>query len=278
MLISANIMPVSTDAFTTDFLRVWHNQSLPVWGPMKALLLVDDEPLVSSELQKALQKYRFHVECAEDVESAKHMVEKTHFDLMIVDLNLKAKKDGLPNPENGAGLVREFRAAGINVPILMHSALTGDYHEMASIDAGADAYIIKKSYSFRVLLTRIQAQFRRDERLLGGKPSATRFAGTDHFKLDRQERRLAVGHKSIDLTVRETKVLEMFVTNPKRVFTCEEILHKVWGHDIRRSATALDSLLHRLRGKFQQHKIEDLIENVRGQGYKLAELTAARSH
>jgi DNA-binding response OmpR family regulator len=243
---------------------------------MKSLLLVDDEPLISAELQKALQKSRFHVERAEDVESAQRMVEKTHFDLMIVDLNLKAEKDGQPHPENGTGLVREFRAAGINVPILMHSALTGDYHEMASLDAGADEYIVKKSYSFRVLLTRIQAHFRRDERLLGPKPSATRFAGTSYFKIDREERKLAVENKSIDLTVRETRVMEMLTASPTRVFTCDEILNKIWGNDIRRSQTALESVVYRLRQKFQENKVQDLVENVRGQGYKLAELAVAQ--
>jgi DNA-binding response OmpR family regulator len=245
---------------------------------MKSLLLVDDEPLISVELQKALQKAGFLVDHAEDVEAAKEMVERTHFDLMIVDLNLKAEKNSQPHPENGTGLVREFRAAGVNVPILMHTALTGDYHEMASLDAGADEYIVKKSYSFRVLLTRIQAHFRRDERLLGTKPSSTRFAGAGHFKLDREERRLAVGHRSIELTVREMKVMDMLTASPTKVFTTDEILMKVWGADIRRSQTALESILHRLRQKFQEHKVQDLIENVRGKGYRLAVPSVAPPH
>jgi DNA-binding response OmpR family regulator len=263
-------MPVIPDALSALFLKVCDNQSLPVWGLMKSLLLVDDEPLISVELQKALQKAGFHVERAEDVETAKETVGKTHFDLMIVDLNLKAEQNGQPHPENGTGLVRELRAEGINVPILMHSALTGDYHEMASLDAGADEFIVKKSYSFRVLLTRIQAHFRRDERLLGTKPSTTRFAGTNHFKLDREQRMLAVGHQSFELTVREMKVMDMLTASPTKVFTCDEILAKVWGADIRRSPTALESVLHRLRQKFQENQVQDLIENIRGKGYRLA--------
>jgi DNA-binding response OmpR family regulator len=245
---------------------------------MKSLLLVDDEPLISVELQNSLQKAGFHVERAEDVESAKAMVDKTHFDLMIIDLNLKAERSGQPHPENGTGLVQELRAGGINVPILMHSALTGDYHEMASLNAGADVYVIKKSYSFRVLLTRIHAHFRRDERLLNTRPSATRFAGTNHLKLDREERRLAVGHRSIELTVREMKVMDILIASPTKVFTSDEILTKVWGADIRRSRTALEGILHRLRQKFQEHKVQDLIENIRGKGYRLAVPGVAPPH
>lgn len=237
---------------------------------MRSLLLVDDEPVLSAELQKALQKSRFHVELVEDVASAQQLIEKNHFDLMIVDLNLKADKSTPAHPANGTGLVREIRASGINVPILMHSALTDDFHQMASLDAGADEYIVKRSASFRVLLARIQAHFRRDERLLSPKTYQGRWAGTRDFRLDREERKLSVGHVSIELTHRETGVLEMLSTNPSKTFSCEEILNKVWGSDIRRSRTALESVLYRLRAKFRHAQIQDLIENVRDQGYKLA--------
>jgi DNA-binding response OmpR family regulator len=244
--------------------------TFPVWGTMKSLLLVDDEPVLSVELQKALQKSRFHVELVEDVTSAQHLIEKAHFDLLIVDLNLKADKSTPAHPANGTGLVRELRAAGINVPILMHSALTDDFHQMASLDAGADEYIVKRSASFRLLLARIQAHFRRDERHLNPKNSANRWVGTKDFRLDREERKLSVGHVSIELTLRETKVMDILAANPSKIFSCEEILTKVWGKDIRRSQTALESVLYRLRSKFRQHQVQDLIENVRDQGYRLA--------
>ncbi|WP_158792090.1 response regulator transcription factor [Granulicella sp. L60] len=237
---------------------------------MKSLLLVDDEPVISAELQKALQKSRYHVELVEDVASAQRLVETSNFDLIIVELNLKEDADTPAHPANGAGLVRQFRAAGINVPILIHSALSDDFVQMASLDAGADEYIVKRSASFRVLLARIQAHFRRDERLLHPRPSHNRWVGTRDFRLDREERKLSVGHVSIELNVRETKVMDMLTSNPLKVFSGEEIMKKVWGSDIRRSSATLESLLYRLRLKFKEHQIQDLIENVRDEGYRLA--------
>ncbi|WP_263357712.1 response regulator transcription factor [Acidicapsa ligni] len=237
---------------------------------MKSLLLVDDEPVISVELQKALQKSRYHVELAEDVVSAQRLVETGHFDLIIIELNVKEDSETPAHPANGSGLVRQFRAAGVNVPILIHSSLSDDFVQMASLDAGADEYIVKRSASFRVLLARIQAHFRRDERLLLPKSSHTRWVGTRDFRLDREERKLSVGHVSIELNVRETKVMDMFTSNPLKVFSNDEILKKVWGNDIRRSQATLESLLYRLRMKFKEHQVQDLIENVRDQGYRLA--------
>lgn len=243
---------------------------------MKSLLLVDDESVISVELQKALQKSGYHVELVEDVASAQRIVEKSRFDLIILELNVKEEPDTPANPANGAGLVRQLRAAGINVPILVHSSLSDDFVQMASLDAGADEYIVKRSASFRVLLARIQAHFRRDERLLHPRASRNRWVGTRDFRLDREERKLSVGHVSIELNMRETKVMDMFTSNPLKVFSNEEIVSKVWGKDVRRSASTVESLLYRLRIKFKEHNIQDLIETVRDQGYRLAVSTVTQ--
>lgn len=242
---------------------------------MKSLLLVDDELEMSVEIQRKLERAKFHVELARDVESAQDLVENTHFDLIILDLNLKEESKGSPNPAYGTGLVRQFRAAGINVPILVHSVMSSEFHMTASLDAGADEYIVKKGESFRVLLARIQAHFRRDERLLGAKSPTTRWVATDRIKVDRQERQLAVGNTFIELTVQQTKIMAALTASPSKIFSSEELLTIAWGKDVRRETSALDMILYRLRLKFEQAEVHDLIENVRGQGYRLAVTSAA---
>lgn len=237
---------------------------------MKSLLLVDDELEMSVEIQRKLERAKFHVELARDVESAQDLVDKTHFDLIILDLNLKEESKGTPNPAYGTGLVRQFRAAGINVPILVHSVMSSEFYMTASLDAGADEYIIKRGETFRVLLARIQAHFRRDERLLGTKSPATRWVATNQITVDRQERQLAVGNTFIELTVQQTKIMAALTASPSKVFSSEELLTIAWGKDVRRGNSALDMLLYRLRQKFEKAKVHDLIENVRGQGYRLA--------
>jgi DNA-binding response OmpR family regulator len=242
---------------------------------MKSLLLVDDELGMSVEIQQKLERAKFHVELARDVESAQDLVDKTHFDLIMLDLNLKEESKGSPNPAHGTGLLRQFRTAGINVPILVHSVLSGEFHVTASLDAGADEYIVKRGESFRVLLARIQAHFRRDERLLGAKSPTTRWVATDQIKLDRQDRQLAVGNTFIELSVQQTKIMAALTASPSKIFTSEELLTIAWGKDVRRQTSALDTILYRLRQKFEKATVQDLIENVRGQGYRLAVTSVA---
>jgi DNA-binding response OmpR family regulator len=237
---------------------------------MKSLLLVDDELEMSVEIQRKLERAKFHVELAHDVESAQDLVDQTHFDLIMLDLNLKEESTGSPNPAHGTGLLRQFRAAGINVPILVYSLMASEFNVTASLDAGADEYIVKRGESFRVLLARIQAHFRRDERPLGAKSPTTRWVATDQIKLDRQEGQLAVGNTFIELSVQQTKIMAALTASPSKIFSSEELLTIAWGKDVRRETSALDTILYRLRQKFEKATVQDLIENVRGQGYRLA--------
>ena len=242
---------------------------------MKSLLLVDDDWEMSIEIQRKLDRAKFHVELASDVKSAQTLVEKCHFDLIILDLNLKEEREGSPNPAHGTELVRRFRAAGIDVPILVHSVMSSEFHKTTSLDAGADEYIIKHDESFRILLSRIQAHFRRDERLLALREPTARWVGTTQIKVDRDERQLAVGNTSIALTVQQTKVMAALAESPSRVFSSDELLAIAWGRNVRQSTNTLEALLHRLRQKFAEAHVHDLIEEVRGEGYRLVAVNIA---
>jgi two-component system phosphate regulon response regulator PhoB len=243
---------------------------------MNSLLLVDDEPTISAELQRTLQKFGYHVELAATVEAAQEMVSTTHFDLLLVDMNLRSERYEFPNAANGTALVLQLRAAGITAPILIFTVLEDELNELAALSAGADEYVLK-TISIPRLLARIQANIRRHERDLGTRPSTARWVGAGQFKLDREHRILAIGDKAIELTIREAKVMDALTTSPNRVFTCEEILDKAWGHDIRRSPAALESVLYRLRQKFQAERVQDLVENVKGKGYRLAPSSMVRT-
>lgn len=243
---------------------------------MNSLLLVDDERTISAELQKTLQKFGYHVELAATVETAQEMVSTTPFDLLLVDLNLRSERYQFPNAANGTALVLQLRAAGITAPILMFTVLEDEFHELASLSAGADEFVLK-TISIPRLLARIQANIRRHERDLGTKPSTARWVGAGPFKLDREHRILAIGDKAIELTIREAKVMEVLAATPNKVFTSEEILDKAWGQNIRRSPAGLDSVLYRLRQKFQAQHVQDLVENVKGKGYRIAPSSLVRT-
>jgi DNA-binding response OmpR family regulator len=100
--------------------------------------------------------------------------------------------------------------------------------------------------------------------------------GIGRHALDRESRIFAVGDQAIELTVRETKILEVLAANPDRTVPCQEILNHVWGRELQKSQSALDGVLKRFRQKLQEQQIQDVIENVKGQGYKLASSVLAR--
>ncbi len=166
---------------------------------MNSILLVDDEHAISVQLQQTLQDFGYHVELAQTVEQALGMAKKTPFDLLLVDLNLRSERSEHPNEANGTGLVCQLRALGVCIPILMFTVLEDEYNEMSSLNAGADEYVLK-TISIPRLLTRIQANIRRHERVAGRKPTTDRWVGGGQIKLDREQRILAVGSKAIELT------------------------------------------------------------------------------
>jgi DNA-binding response OmpR family regulator len=235
---------------------------------MKSILLVDDEAIVCAKLQETLQHFGFHVEVALTIETAQYLANKEPFDLILVDFNLRSEENAHPDSGNGTGLVLQLRASGVTVPILMFTVLEGEFYETASLNAGADDYILKTT-SIPRLLARLHAHIRRHERVMGRKPATGRRLGIGRHALDRESRIFAVDDQAIELTVRETKILEVLAANPDRTVPCQEILDQVWGRDLQKSQSALDGVLKRFRQKLQDRQIQDIIENVKGRGYKL---------
>ena len=242
---------------------------------MKSILFVDDEAVVSAGLQRTLGHFGFHVETADTVEAARAWVDKAQFDLILVDFDLKSELKSRQGAGNGTGLVRALRASRVTIPILMYTVLAGDQYETASLDAGADDFILKTT-PISTLLSRLHAHIRRHERELGKSPATSRRIVIGRFTLDREARVLAVDEKPIPLTVKETQILELLAANPSQIFPAQEILDKVWGTELRASFVALSSALKRFRQKLEENGIQDLIESVKGSGFKLAPLSLDR--
>ncbi|MGH9587327.1 MAG: winged helix-turn-helix domain-containing protein, partial [Acidobacteriaceae bacterium] len=141
-------------------------------------------------------------------------------------------------------------------------------YETASLDAGADDYMVKKA-PISILLSRLHAHLRRSERDLGLAAKAERRIAIGRFTLDRKARVLLADEKPIVLAHREMKLLETLASSPSRVFSPDKILDEVWGNHIRRSQPALAGLLRRLRQKMTRNGLPDPVENIRGRGFRL---------
>ena len=244
---------------------------------MNSILLVDSETLIATALQATLKQFGFEVELADSAKAAHAGLSAVQFDLILVefDLSPRASGEAILEPSksaigcwSGTGLIRELRSAGVTSPILVHTVHEGELYETASLDAGADDYLVKKA-PISILLSRLHAHLRRRERDLGLAAKAERRVPIGRFILDRESRVLLAEGNPIPLTHRETMLLELLASSSSRVFSADEILDQVWGNHLRRSLPALSGLLRRLRQKLSKNGIPDPVENVRGRGFRL---------
>ena len=175
-------------------------------------------------------------------------------DLMLPDLS-------------GTELCRQVRAdpALGDVPIIMLTAKADEVDRVVGLELGADDYVTKP-FSPRELTLRVRAVLRRRAPGSGGS-SATLEHGT--LRLDPERHRCFVGDTEIELTAKEFSLLQGLMMRPGRVMTRDQLLDEVWGTDIAVTTRTIDTHLKRLREKLGP--ASDLIETVRGVGYRFSE-------
>ncbi len=245
---------------------------------MKSILLAHSEAIVAAALQRTLCRLGFHVEIVNSSISTHARAKDRRFDLILFDFNhwTTGQTGDALDPEHassacwqGTGLIRELRAAGVRTPILVYTALDRELYETASLDAGADDYIIRGPH-LATFLSRIHAHLRRREWDLGLSSRTDRRVAIGRYVLDRDTGILFIDDKPVVLTNREMRLIEKLAANPSRIVCHTELLDDLWGNDLRRSPEALAAAVKRLRGKAEKQGAAKLIENIRGKGYKLS--------
>jgi DNA-binding response OmpR family regulator len=236
-------------------------------NPVHSILYIDDDPVFAAALQSTLRTYGFHVEWVDTFQEVHRWLKEGKFDLVLVDFDLGGGKE---KGGGGPGLVIELRAARVGLPILIYSVYDAEWYELAALKAGADGFILKNDTSHALLISRIHAAIRRHERDTGKQPSTTHKLGIGRFTLDKGQRVLDVDKKGILLTVKEAKILEVMGLSPSRVFSPQELLEKAWAtRDLQKNLEPLKGVLKRLRRKLEENDVPDLIEYVKGRGFKL---------
>ena len=112
---------------------------------MNSILLVDDEAAICVELQRTLQELGYQVEVAHTVESALGSIREARFGAILLEFNLRSENAAHPRTGGGIRLIRDLRESGTTIPILVYTVMEGDTYETASLDAGADDFILKKT-------------------------------------------------------------------------------------------------------------------------------------
>lgn len=223
---------------------------------MAKLLLVEDEVNIASFIQRGLEEFGHEVRVAYDGQTGWEYIGKENFQLLILDL--------IVPKINGLELCRRYRQAfGYRTPVLMLTALGTTDDIVHGLEAGADDYLVKP-FSFQELEARIKALLRRvdAETERGGLKCGD-------LVLDAAAHRAIRGGKTIDLTVKEYRLLEYFMLNQGVALERSDLLKNVWDKDFDTNTNVVDVYVNYLRAKIDKDFKSKLIHTVVGVGYMM---------
>ncbi|GLV49247.1 DNA-binding response regulator [Thermus sp. LT1-2-5] len=215
----------------------------------RLLLLEDDLPL-GQLLARALEEQGFRVRWATNQEEAWEFLWEEPFDLLILDVRLPEGE------EAGFALARALREAGFSTPILFLTAKDALEDRLLGLEVGED--YLTKPFALPELLARARALLRR------GEVRPRRVAVGD-VVLEVETKRVLKGGAPVSLTAKEYQLLELFLLNPGRLFSKEEILERIWGPGYEGASNLVEVYVKNLRKKLG----ENLLETVRGLGYRV---------
>jgi two-component system, OmpR family, response regulator MprA len=219
----------------------------------RRILVVDDDPMVATTVQRVLRPEGYEVDVALGGAEALEQARVHRPDLVVLDLMMPGI-DGLE-------VCRRLRANG-DLPILMLTARSGTADRVRGLDSGADDYLVKP-FAYAELLARVRALLRRMP------PPATILQFAD-LSLEIETREVRRGQRVIPLTAREFELLAHFLRHPRQVLTRDQLLAAVWaGEDTDDNVVAV--YIGYLRAKLDGSGEPPLIQTVRGFGYSLRE-------
>ena len=216
------------------------------------ILVVEDEPVLRTQLAQAIAAAGHTVDCAADGAQAHYLGEVEAFDAVVLDL-------GLPVLD-GLSVLRRWRAAGRNMPVLILTARSAWQEKVAGIDAGADDYLAKP-FHMEELMARLRALLRRQ----GEHASAQWHCGA--ISLDTRQARVLVNGQPLVLTSHEFKLLSLLMQRKGEVLSRTELSEHIYAQDSDRDSNTIEVFVGRLRRKLPA----GCIETVRGLGYRLVE-------
>jgi len=226
-------------------------------GGKPTILVVEDEAALMALLRYNLERQGFNVEEASDGQEALLRIAEAKPDLVLLDWMLPAM--------SGIEVCRQIRRrpATRDLPVIMVTARTEDQDAVRALDTGADDYIAKP-FAVEALMARIRALLRR-----ASPVSAKGSIAYLDLAMDQDAHRVTRNSRALHLGPTEYRLLEFFLSHPRRVFTREQLLDAVWGRDIHVELRTVDVHIRRLRKAINSEGELDLIRTVRSAGYAL---------
>ena len=220
---------------------------------MKILFAEDDRDL-STAVKTLLERTGYLVDTVHDGEEALAYAEAESYDGMILDWMMPEK--------DGVEALREMRAKGITTPCLLLTARDAIEDRVTGLDAGADDYL-PKPFNGKELLARVRAMMRRRETYV---PHVITW---EDLQLDKGSCELRCGNQSVRLTGKMYQMTELFMENPKHLFSAQQLMDKVWGWDSEAEINVVWVNISQLRKKLSELGSETEIRVYRGTGYAL---------
>lgn len=220
---------------------------------MKKILVIDDNEDILRLVQKILSKNDYFVDCKKEIEG-KSIDKFKGYDLILLDVMLGIDYDGFD-------ICNKIRK-DILTPIVFLTAKTSDEDLLKGFEVGGDDYI-KKPFSPRELLARVDAHIRRDER----KEERRDILISSNINIYVDEKSIYIMDEKLELTNKEFALVYLLASNPNKIFSQEEIYDRIYNLDSDSLQRGISEFVYQIRKKFKDVNINP-IKTVRGIGYK----------
>lgn len=220
---------------------------------MRILIIEDDEPL-RALLRRGLCEDGYIVDALSDGRDCDEYLAGTHYDAMVLDLNLPL--------EDGLSILQRVRARGHQLPVLILTARDGPSDVVAGLDAGADDYL-RKPFAFDELEARLRSLARRPPNRIDT------MLKVGDLIFDSETRQAHRAGRDLLLTAKESLFLEVLMRNAGRTVTRRMLEDRLWDRESDRVSNVLDVYAGRLRKKLTERGEPQLLHTLRGLGYRL---------
>ena len=223
-----------------------------------SILVIEDEPAIQELVAYTCTEQGYTVRRADSARAGRDAIDRELPDMVLLDWMLPDK--------SGIELLRDLRGHERSrvVPIIMLTAKGNETAKVVGLDTGPDAYV-GKPFSPRELISRIRAVFRRRAPEHSGE--ALEFGP---LRIDPSRHEMSVGGTAIKMGLAEFKLLTFLISHPDRVFSRTQLLDNVWGDHVFIEERTVDVHVLRLRKALAPVNAQDLIQTVRGLGYRLS--------
>jgi len=222
------------------------------------ILVVEDEDAIREMLMMVLEQAGFMPISAADAEEAQKALDENLPDLILLDWMLP----GISGVEWARRLKKEpiYR----DIPIILLTARGEEEDKVRGLEIGADDYVTKP-FSPKELVARIRAVLRRSGKIQGQAQITV-----GDLMLDTEQHRLSIGDKQLEVSPTEFRLMHFFMTHPDKVYSRTQLLDQVWGRSVYIEERTIDVHIRRLRRILEEYGREDLVQTVRGFGYRFS--------